>query len=212
MFAEQRRRWAEKRLRPGDGSALERFRWWQLGGRSLFRLRRPEAEYAVDVRHWKNQNAGVNRAQLYVDGRQQLESKLPAAFPVPGGTIEVAASAVGLKRCHFVADDGTEQQLTPDPRSAEGRRARLDCRHPAVSRGVGAVSVLLLVVGVMLLLLQVAEPISRIPPIAANLGVFASPVALPWWLNTALALGAALASTERALRMRYHWMLDGLGN
>ncbi|GAA4910319.1 hypothetical protein EV188_10150 [Actinomycetospora succinea] len=212
MFQEQRRRWAEKRLQPGDGSALERFRWWQTGGRSLFYLRAPDAEYAVDVRHWKNQNAGVNKAQFYVDGRQQVESKLPAAFPVPGGTIEVAVSTFGIQRAHFVTPDGAEHVLTPDARSAEARRARLDRRHPALSRGIGVLSVLLLVVGVGLMLLQVAEPISRIPPIAMNLGIFHSPVDLPLWLNVALGVGAALGSMERALRMRYHWLLDALGN
>lgn len=210
MFAEQRRRMAERRLKPGDGSALPSFRWWQTMGRSLFHLRLPGADYAVDVR--TDPSDGTRRARLYVEGRQQFESKLPAAFPVAGGTIEVAASTAGLKRCHFVADDGSEHQLTPDPRSAAGLRARLDRRHPTLSKAIGVVSVLLLVVGAVLLLLQVAEPISRIPPIAMNVGVLTSPISLPWWLNAALTLGAALAATERALRMRYHWMLDALGN
>ncbi|MGW4798552.1 hypothetical protein ACWEPC_39655 [Nonomuraea sp. NPDC004297] len=49
-------------------------------------------------------------------------------------------------------------------------------------------------------------------PIAENLGTFASPIHLPRWLNISLAFGAALASTERALRLRYHWLLDAGGN
>ncbi|MFP3813079.1 hypothetical protein SB660_18885, partial [Bacillus sp. SIMBA_005] len=43
-------------------------------------------------------------------------------------------------------------------------------------------------------------------------GTFVSPIHLPLWLNIALGAGAALASMERGLRLRYHWMLDGLGN
>ena len=50
------------------------------------------------------------------------------------------------------------------------------------------------------------------PPVAAAVGVFESPVHLPIWLNIALGVAAALASTERALRLRYHWLLDGVGN
>ncbi|MFC5092995.1 hypothetical protein [Amycolatopsis plumensis] len=61
-------------------------------------------------------------------------------------------------------------------------------------------------------LLQLIEPISRAPAIAESLGTFTSPIRLPPWLNITLALGAALASTERTLRLRYHWLLDGGGH
>jgi hypothetical protein len=37
-------------------------------------------------------------------------------------------------------------------------------------------------------------------------------VQLPVWANIALTIAAAVASTERALRLRYHWLLDGAGN
>jgi hypothetical protein len=37
---------------------------------------------------------------------------------------------------------------------------------------------------------------------------FTSPVHLPGWLNFGLGLGAAAASTERALRLRHNWLLD----
>jgi hypothetical protein len=35
-----------------------------------------------------------------------------------------------------------------------------------------------------------------------------SPAHLPLWLNVALGFGAAAGATERAMRMRYHWLLD----
>ncbi|SDJ96143.1 hypothetical protein SAMN04487820_103172 [Actinopolyspora mzabensis] len=169
-------------------------------------------DYAVDVRHWQNQGSGEVEAQLYLDDRQYAVSKLPAAFPVEGGTIEVAMSGFGIKRCHYVSADGTERQLVPDPRSAEGRRARLARKHPVISRGIGLLSLVLLLIGAFLLLLQIAEPVSQIPPVAQRFGSFESPIRPPLWLNLTLGVSAAVAGTERALRLRYHWLLDGAAN
>lgn len=95
----------------------------------------------------------------------------------------------------------TAVQLTPDP-SAEGRRARFGARHPGLSVAITVGSVLLLVIGVGLNLLQLAEPVSEIPPVAQRGGAFDSPIHLPIWLNLALGSGAVLASMERALRLR----------
>jgi hypothetical protein len=167
--------------------------------------------YAVDVRNVGSQGSLEGRAHLFVDGRHHAQSKLPAVFPVEGGTIEVAQSAYGLRRAHYVAADGAEQQLTPDPKSAAGRRLRLDRRHPVASRILGGVSVVLLVAGVGLNLLQLLEPISAIPPLVQRFGQFESPIHLPLWLNLALGIGAGLAATERALRLRYTPLLDGAG-
>ncbi|GAA0275333.1 hypothetical protein [Cryptosporangium japonicum] len=215
MIEQWRRMRAARRIQPGDGRALKPFRWWQLPFRALLylTLSHPDGRptvYAVDLPHRADTGSGKARAHLYVDGRQYARSKLPAAFPVEGGTIEVAISAFGVKRCHYVTVDGEERQLVPDPRSAEGRRARFDGNHPALSRATGVLSVLTLLVGVALNVLQLAEPISRIPAITENLGRFDSPVHLPIWLNVALALGAVAGSTERALRLRYS-LLDQAG-
>ncbi|MDL9946904.1 hypothetical protein QSJ19_15170 [Gordonia sp. ABSL11-1] len=217
MLSKWQRQRAARRVQPGDGYGLQPFRWWQLPGRALLSLPLPDdtapsRTYTVDVRHWQNQSSGDVTADLYLDGRHHASSKLPARFPVEGGTIEVAMSGFGLKRCHFVTTTGAEHQLSPDPRSAEGRRARLQHRHPALSSSIGALSVTLLLIGVALLALQIAEPISQIPPIADSLGIFVSPIALPVWLNIALGVGAAIASMERALRLRYHWLLDAAAN
>lgn len=93
-------------------------------------------------------------------------------------------------RRRYIADDESERQLAPDPRPAQGRRMRFAQRHPAASTVVGIVSIVLLIVGVGLDLLQIAEPVSKIPPIAETLGTFRSPLHLPVWLNLALGLGA----------------------
>ncbi|PDP84968.1 hypothetical protein CQJ94_24865 [Glycomyces fuscus] len=217
MLDQWRRRRAARRLRGGDGHELRGFRWWQLLGRSLFHLRLTrtdgrQTEYTVDVRHRGEGEDGALRAHLYLDGRHRAHSRVPASFPVPGGRIEVATSAFGLRRCHYVTADGAQRQLTPDPRSGEGRRARLDREHPALSRWIGVVSVLLLLLGVGLNLLQIIEPVSQIPPVQEAVGAFTSPVRLPLWLNIALGAGAALGSAERALRLRYSWLLDGTAN
>ncbi len=128
---------------------------------------------------------------------------------MPGGTVEVVASGYGLKRCHYVTHDGAERQLVPDPASAEGRRARLERDHPALSRAIGLVSVAVLVVALVLGAPQVVEEISQIPPVADSVGSFTSPIRLPAAINVPLLVATLVASTERALRLRNHWLLDG---
>ena len=213
MSSEGKRRRAAKKVKPGDGHAMQRYRWWQPFSRALFHLRLIEDDdlphrWSVDARLWGDSNGEVI-AKLYRDGVNHSSSKLPAAFPVPGGTIEVEASNYGLRRCHFVGDDGTDRQLSPDPASAEGRRARLDRDHRGVSRLISAVSVIVLIVAAVLGVPQIVEEVSRIPWVAENIGSFVSPFHLPTWLNVSLVIAALLASTERALRLRYHWLLDG---
>lgn len=212
MFDHWKRHRAASRVSAGDGRTLQRFRWWQLPGRALFYLRCADTEYAIDIRHWQNQSSGEVKADLYLDGLHVAESKLPAAFTVGGGVIEVAMSGFGLKRCHFITDGGSEHQLRPDPASAEGRRARMDRRHPRASRMVGAVSATVLVVSVAILLLQLAEAVSHAPPIADSIGTFTSPISLSLWPNLALTLASVIASTERALRLRFYWLLDAAAN
>lgn len=102
--------------------------------------------------------------------------------------------------------------LIPDRRSAEGRRLNLHRTHPGLSRLLGVVSVIILLVGVGLLALQLIDTVTDVPPVAESIGDFTSPVSLPLWLNIGVGLATAMASTERALRMRYHWLLDAAGN
>ncbi|CAL9640211.1 hypothetical protein [Streptomyces sp. enrichment culture] len=214
MFEDLRRQRALKRVVPGNGRALKRFRWWQSLSRALFYLRLTAGDgrqsvYAVDVKHGRQDSNGHVRAHLYLDGRHHAESRLPAVFPVPGGAVEVRASSFGLKRCHYVTDDGAEHQLVPDRDSAEGRRAHFDRKHPALSRWTGAVSAAVLVVALLVLLTQLAEQLTRPQEIAQYVGSFTSPVHLSGWANTAVGLVTAAASTERALRLRYSLLLDG---
>ncbi|MEB8336091.1 hypothetical protein [Streptomyces endophyticus] len=214
MMREWRRRRAVRRVEPGDGRPLKRFRWWQVPFRALFHLRLTHTDgrhevYSVDVRHGQNQSSGNVRARLYLGGRLHSQSRLPAVLPVPGGVVEVRMSGFGLKRCHYVTDDGAEHQLTPDPASAEGRRARLDRSHPALSRCVATFSAIVLVAAVAVLVPQLVEQLTAPAAIAQHTGRFHSPVDLPKWANIAIGLATAAASTERALRLRYSRLLDG---
>ena len=213
MWQSWKRNRAARRVKPGDGRRLQRYRWWQPFTRTLFHLRLPDNDgeqrtWSVDVRLWGDSDGEV-RAQLYRDGLQHAVSTLPAAFPVPGGTVEVATSTFGLRRCHFVTDTGRERQLRPDPASAEGWRLRLERTRPRLGRALGITSVVVLVVALLLGLPQLAEQITSIPPVTERVGTFESPIALPSWFNIGLLVATALASTERALRLRYHWLLDG---
>jgi hypothetical protein len=54
-----------------------------------------------------------------------------------GGVIEVAMSTYGIRRCHYRPLGGQPRQLTPDPASAEGLRARFGASHPGHSRAIG---------------------------------------------------------------------------
>ncbi|KMS89606.1 hypothetical protein ACZ91_19590 [Streptomyces regensis] len=224
------RRWrqdrAVRRVQPGDGRPLKRFRWWQFLSRAMLHLYLNvdgrQVVYTVDVRHGKQQDSGRVKADLYLDGLHHAEAELPARFPVPGGIIDVQVSAFGLKRCHFVPGtehgeggeyggdgEGGEYQLSPDPATAEGRRMRFDIAHPTASRVVGALSVVVLVCSLFVVLSQIAAQLTKVPFVAEHIGVFGAPVHLPAWLNVALTAIAAAASVERATRLRYSRLLDG---
>ena len=185
-------------------------------GRSLrtVTLRAPggsASTYAVDVRRAGDRSDGAVRARLYRDGLLLARSTMPARFPVPGGHIEVAVGTFGLRRCHYVPTDGSEVPLTPDPASAEGRRARLHRTHPRLSRSIGVLSAALVLAGLCVAVPQIFEALSAAPPIADAIGTFTSPVHLSPMGNVLIGLATAIASTERALRMRSSW-LDDLAN
>jgi hypothetical protein len=221
MFQRSRRRRRERRSRPGNGSALKDYRWWQLFHRTLFFLDLPDAgrgvsRYAVDVHHAGDEiddTTSKGRAKtppvgLYLDGVQVARAEPPVDLPVPGGRIEVAKGPYGLTRMHHVTQDGTERTLVPHPRSLEGRRARLGRHHPRLSRLIGAVAIAILLVGLVLAVPQVLELVTQIEPVAERFGTFRSPISLPAWANVTTIVLGVLAATERALTLRSHWLID----
>lgn len=199
------------RVRPGDGSELPPYRWWHAPIRTLMMLTVGDdptgsTTYAVDIRTLGDRSDGEVRARLYTNGRQTAWSRLPAMFRVPGGAIDVRAGTFGVKRCHFVPDQGAERRLDPHPRSAHGRRARFDRRHPFASRVIGVVSALIVLGALAVTVPQLIEVISTIPQIADSLGQFTSPIRLTPLQNVAVTLAAIVASSERALRLRATWV------
>jgi hypothetical protein len=145
---------------------------------------------------------------LYVDGLQVQRSDLPAAFPVPGGVLEVDAGLYGLTRMHLVTEDGDERVLTPHPHSLEGLRARLARRFPALSRALGAAAILILLLALALIVPQLLELVTGIDAVAEQVGTFTSPIQLPDWASTALLVAGIAAALERALTLRSHWLID----
>lgn len=208
-YRERRARRQVGKVKPGDGSQLKPHRWWQFLQRSLFSIelvtaQGPPEVYTVDVDLFDEQW----RAFLYTDGAQSAVSTLPAAFPVPGGRIEVATTMYGLKRIHLVREDGSEQVLTPDPKSAEGRRLAVDQRWPGLSKVIAVAAIVVLLTSLVVGLPAVLEAVTQWDVVAERVGTYTSPFDLPSWVNTTLFVAAIVAATERALTLRNHWLID----
>ncbi|OZM71242.1 hypothetical protein CFN78_20800 [Amycolatopsis antarctica] len=225
MVKKLKRRWQLGRVRPGDGRPLAEYRLWQLFSRSLFFLDLPAPSghsqtYAVDVRYLAdaktksqhNNAVGRSPAALYRDGVQVHRANLPTTFPVPGGVIEVATSAFGLKRMRYVAEDGSEHALRPHRSSQEGLRARFEQKFPRTSTVIGALALVILLVVFVVAVLKGVETVTRIPVVAEHLGTFVSPIRLPTWANVTMVVAGILSAVERALRLRYHWLIDSVAS
>ncbi|MFF5722522.1 hypothetical protein [[Kitasatospora] papulosa] len=66
------------------------------------------------------------------------------------------------------------------------------------------------VIGLVLLVLQLVEQVTRDPEgLAQYAGTFTSSANLQGWGNAVLGLVTVAAGTERALRLRYSGLLDG---
>lgn len=106
---------------------------------------------------------------FYRDGRQLHIANSPVAFEVPGGTVEVAIGAFWPLRMHLVpSDDGPARPCarTPAPSRA---CAPASAGATRASRVLGALAIVVLLIGVVLMLPQAGadhEP----PPVAERVG------------------------------------------
>ena len=182
------------RERPGDGRALAPMRWWQSLYRSVMGTDHGGVRWDVDMDFFEWQDTFV----LYRDGRQDRIQHGKAAFGLQDG------ARIGLRRAHLVLPDGTERPLEPARGTAERWRADLEDRHPILSRRLGAASWTVLVVALALQVPQLVALASEL----TGWFTFTSPISLPSWLNTPLSIAGVLAGIERALWLRYHWLLD----
>lgn len=207
------RRWKRQhrinKVKPGNGSTLKPYRFYQLLSRSLFyaRLREEDGEihtYAVDVHYFSEDET----AKVYRNGKHIATSKYPAMFPVPDGFIEVGVGSFGLTRMHYVTEQGVEHQLYPDSISTEGLRMRFDARFPKTSKVIGMTAIIILLTSIVVGFPQLIEMITQIPYIQENIGTYESPISLPNWLNGTLFVAGIVAALERALTLRNHWLID----
>ncbi|MBP2380132.1 hypothetical protein [Brachybacterium sacelli] len=229
MFDSHRRRRHLRNAAPGDGSALPDYQLWQIFHRTLFTLELDDAAggtevctvdvhyFADDLEDRDSDETWTDTEQegpppppvaLYRDGLQEKVADPPVAFAVSGGVIEVKMGTYGLSRMHYVPEDGPTRMLRPYPRSLEGLRARFGRRFPRVSRAIGALAVVILLVGLVLMVPQAAELITQVDIVAEHVGTFTSPISLPVWANTALLGAGIVAGLERALTLRNHWLID----
>jgi len=137
------------------------------------------------------------KLHLYRDGLEVEVQKSPATFDLgEGARIEASMSLLGMRQVDLVVP-GETTILTPVDGTAEAWRLQLERERPALSRLVGAVSWVVLLVA---LLYEVPQLIALI---AKPLGMdFEPPVTLPGAANFVLGITALAAAVERALRFK----------
>jgi hypothetical protein len=188
---------------PVPGSPLPRFRPSLSLERTRFAVDLPDAStVTVDVDHM------AGRASLYRDDRHVQTSDMPVRFPLGSDSIEVAATRFGMERIHLISADGSQRRLDPAPGTPEHWRAQLARRHPRIGRALAASAVIALTIDLVLLFPQLLELVTHLPLWTDHFAPFVSPIDLPAWANTVLAVTAALAGIERALTFRHHRLLD----
>lgn len=185
----------------GDGSPLEPVTGWQILWRTVMGTEHAGSQWDIDVDllDWSE------NVRLYRDGRQERVQRGTSTFDLEGGArIDVAWSALGLRRARLVLPDGTPRSLTPAAGTAERWRADLDRERPALSRTIGIVSWTILAIALLIQVPQLLATVSNL----TGWYEFASPVTVPGWLGAAFGIAGLLAALERALRLRHHWLLD----
>ena len=207
------RRWRQrskmKKVKEGDGHPLKPYRLWHIFTRSLFHIEiindmNEKTTYAINCKYFVEEP----RADLYHNGKHIAYSKLPATFPVENGFIEVEHGGYGVNRIHYAADKEEAFSIYPDKRSIRGLRMWMDKRFPRISRLMGIIAIIVLLVSIALSLPQLIDTITKIPWITENIGRFESPIAFPIWANIAIFVAAAIAGVERTLMLRKHWLID----
>ena len=152
------------------------------------------------------------RIRLYEDGSLVDEQRSRARFLLPDGragmpdelrpTIEARLSMFGMRYVRLV-DGGEAHDLQPVPGTGEAWREQMDARYPTASRVAGVVAWVVLAVALATQVPQLLDLVGGLtgwePPFVLD---------LPAGVNAVLSVAGLLAALDRALRRRYHPLLD----
>jgi hypothetical protein len=175
----------QRTLRPLGG--------WDIVTRGRFEAQHDGHLWTVDLDYF---DFG-EKLHLYRDGSEVEVQRSPARFRLDDhAEIDAAMSLFGMKRVELVVDDRTTE-LVPVDGTAEGWRLGLERERPGLSRSVGVISWMVLVVAL------VYEVPQLIALVGNALGADVDPpVTLPAAANLLLGLAALAAAIERALRFK----------
>lgn len=207
---QRKRRKKLKKVKAGDGHLLKPYRLWSIFTHSLFHINIRNQQsgtttsYAIKSKYFTEEP----RVDLYRENRHVAYSKLPAAFPVENGVIEITHGSSGINGIHYVTATEDSFSVSPDKRSIRGFRRWVHRRFPALSAFIGMIAVVILLISIALSLPQLIETITNIPPVSEKIGTFESPIQLSIWTNFSIGIAAAIAGTERALMLKSHWLID----
>ena len=177
----------------GESHSLRPLGGWDIVARGRFETRHDGHVWTVDLDYF---DLG-DKLHLFRDGVEVDVQKSPASFRVGGNaTINATTGLLGMRAVDLVTDDETTM-LTPVDGTAEGWRLRLERERPELSRRIGAISWLVLVVAL------VNEVPQLIGLIAGATGAdLEPPFMLPAAVNIILGIAALAAAVERALRFK----------
>ena len=166
---------------------------WDLVARGRFETRYDGHVWTVDLDYF---DFG-ERLHLYRDGLEVEVQRSPATFHLDASaTIEASMSLLGMRRIDLVVE-GEPTMLTPVEGTAEGWRLQLARERPDLSRLIGAISWIVLVIA---LVYEVPQLIALIGGVVG--ADYEPPVMLPGAANFVLGIAALAAALERALRFK----------
>lgn len=156
-------------------------------------------EYAIDINFYDSEEC----VDLYRDGLKVDRGELPMTFELEGGAqIEVETAFWGTKTARFTDYLGEQHEMRPAPGSGEYMRARLECERPLLGASIAAVSWSVLVIAVAVFVANAVHFFAKL------FGIDLQFLEVPTWLGVSIAIAAAFAGIERALRLRHNPWLD----
>lgn len=150
------------------------------------------------------------RIRLYRDGRLVDTARRRAEFSLGDGSrIEAAVAQVGMKYVRLRhGATGSVVQLAPAAGTAEAWRDRVGKAHPGVSRIVGWVSTVVLLVVLLIELPQLVNLLGDAAPLVSLPSFEVPALTLSGWANAVLIVLGGAAGLERSLSMKYNPLLD----